>query len=165
MQSNFTGNLAHIRDIEDCIRITRKYTKGAFAGLFRKKTPAPLQGEDFPSRVVTEYYEVYPDLNVRDGAFWDLPAGTAIDWLWGDTVHIDVVFRYDYRENKATMMVRGGPEAIRQLSQGIPGFSKALSSSIEDTNSSSSHPGQVTENCATAKTPVKSPIENNNNAH
>lgn len=112
MKSELEGNIIEIREVEDTIRASKKYTKGAFS----RAVEHPIQGADFPSKVLTEYYEVYPDTEVH----WDMPAGVAIDWLWGDVLHIDVVFSYDYRANKAKMTVRGGKGVLRELTRGIP---------------------------------------------
>lgn len=121
--NEITSNIACIRELEDCIRVTKKYTKGAF----RKAAVHPIQGEDFPSKVLTEYYEVYPTLEVS----WNMPAGKAIDWLWGDIRHIDVHFKYDYRVNVASMLVKDGHQAVDELCKGIPNFKLALGKAIE----------------------------------
>lgn len=118
MRSEYRGELLAVRAVEDCIRATRKYTKGAFS----RRSTAPIQGDNFPSKVLTEYYEVYPELEIS----WDMPARQAIDWLWGDYVHIDVRFRYDYREGKAEVIIYGGQRAIEDLAKGIPGFKDYL---------------------------------------
>ena len=55
-----------------------------------------------------------------------MPAGEALDWLWGETLHIDVKFIYDYRANKASVTIRDGEKAIKELSKSIPNFGKAL---------------------------------------
>ena len=60
MRSEFVGSILAVRAVEDTIRATKKYTKGAFS----KPPQHPIQGMDFPSRVLTEYYEVYPDTEV-----------------------------------------------------------------------------------------------------
>ncbi len=120
MKSEFVGSIATVRDVEDSIRATRRYTKGVFSK--PAAHPSPIQGSDFPSRVLTEYYEVYPDTDVH----WDMPAGVALDWLWGDVTHIDVLFFYDYRVNKAKVVVRGGAEAVEELTKGIPRFGDTL---------------------------------------
>ena len=102
--------------MEDTIRATRKYTKGAFSKA--AKHPILIQGEKFPSRVLTEYYEVYPDLEVG----WDMRASDAWAWVWGDVVHIDIDFVYDYRENKARVTIYGGKDTMEKLKEGVPGF-------------------------------------------
>jgi len=108
------------RDLEDTIRATKKYTKGAFSKA--QKHSAQIQGEQFPSSVLTEYYEVYPDLEVS----WDMRAGDFWSWVWGDIVHIDITFVYDYRENKARVTIRGGRDAVEKLGMGIPHFKEKL---------------------------------------
>jgi hypothetical protein len=119
MRSEFRGPIMAVRTVEDTIRATRKYTKGAFS----KSQPHPIQGEEFPSKVLTEYYEVYPDLELG----WDMMAADAWSWVWGDVDHIDVTFRYDYRDNKGKITISGGNGVVRHLSKGIPGFKEALS--------------------------------------
>lgn len=121
------SNISNIREIEDCIRATKKYTKGAF----KKKIDYPIQGEEFPSKVVMEYYEVYPCCDIT----WDMPAGQAWALLWGDEIHIDIVFKYDYRCNRASMAIsnaykgfssNNGNRSVTELIKSIPGFDKAL---------------------------------------
>jgi len=127
MRHNYTlaGSIEQVRTIEDSIRATKRYTKGAF----RKPVHHPIQGEDFPSKVLTEYYEVYPTVEVS----WNMPAGIALDWLWGEkssgekVPHIDVFFKYDYRENKASITMKNGEDSAKLLKQHIPNFEKALS--------------------------------------
>jgi len=117
-QSLFSGAIVLVRDVEDCIRATKKYTEGV--GTVRAKHP--VQGEQFPSKKFVKYYEVYPEVEVS----WDMSASVAIDWLWGETPCIDVLFRYDYRANRAEVIVRDGPVAVAQLAKAIPGFSESL---------------------------------------
>jgi len=126
MRSEFVGSILAVRAVEDAIRATKKYTKGAF----QKPAQHPIQGEDFPSRVLTEYYEVYPDTEVG----WDMPASEGWAWLWGDTPHIDVLFRYNYQRDRAIVVIHGGNGVVKLLEEGIPGFGEAL--------------GRVTENGA-----------------
>ena len=116
----FTGNIGCIRALEDCIRATKKYTEGI--ATMRKKHP--VQGEDFPSKAFCKYYEVYPSLDVE--VSWDMPAGVALDWLWREYTCIDVVFKYDYRVNKATVTIKNENGGIKELVHAIPGFGKAL---------------------------------------
>lgn len=118
MKVEFTGNIGSVRAVEDCIRATKKYTEGWRT---MRKTH-PVQGEEFPSRVFCKHYEVYPDIEVS----WDMPVGVALDWLWGDVICIDVLLRYDYRANRASVEVKDGPVAIKELTKAIPGFSDAL---------------------------------------
>jgi len=128
MRSEFVGSILAVRVVEDTIRATRKYTKGAFT----KPVRHPIQGEDFPSRVLTEYYEVYPDLDLDK----QMPAWDAImtfsDWLWGDIPHIDVLFKYNYHRNKAIVIIHGGDEVLELLGDGIPGFREALAKVVEN---------------------------------
>ena len=118
MRNETNGNIASIRAVEDCIRATRKYTEGI--GTMRKHHP--IQGNGFTSKVFCKYYEVYPQTEI----YWDMPAGVALDWLWGETPKVDVTFKYDYRSNKASILVQNGITALKELEKGIPGFSKAL---------------------------------------
>ena len=118
------GNIQSIRDVEDSIRATKKYTKGAF----RESVKHPIQGEQFPSKVLTEYYEVYPFVDLS----WDMPASTAWAWVWGDEKHIDVFFKYDYRSGRASLQVQNGPESMKCLKQSIPGFDDAVQRAISE---------------------------------
>lgn len=119
MRSEFAANITAIRAIEDCIRATKKYTEGIRT--IRKAHPAQ-QGEDSINRVFCKHYEVYPDTKIS----WDMPAGTALDWLWGDVTCIDVLFRYDYRVNRASVEIRDGPVAVKELARAIPGFASSI---------------------------------------
>jgi len=123
--NEYSGNIASVRALEDCIRATKKYTEGI--GTMRKQHP--IQGEEFPSKVFCKYYEVYPEIELS----WDMPAGVALDWLWGETSHIDVMFKYDYRVNKASVDVKDGEKAIKELVRAIPKFGEALAA-ITDGN-------------------------------
>lgn len=116
------SNIGDIRAVEDCIRATKKYTEGI--GTMRNHHP--IQGEEFPSRVFYKYYEVYPDTEIS----WDMPAGVAFDLLWREVACIDVRFQYDYRVNKASIIVQDGKEAVRELTRAIPGFNDALAVAI-----------------------------------
>ena len=117
----FKGTIISVRAIEDCIRATKKYTEGV--GTMRKHHPTQGEGE-FPSKKFVKYYEVYPDVDVS----WDMSIIDAIFLLAGDrgTFCIDVLFNYDYRANKAEVVVRDGPVAVKQLAKAIPGFSDNL---------------------------------------
>ncbi len=121
-ETAYPGNIVSIRAIEHCIRSTKKYTEGV--GTMRAKHP--IQGEDFQSRSFCKYYEVYPEMDIS----WEMPVGTALDWLWGETPCIDVKFLYDYRINKATIIIKNGPLAVQQLAKSIPNFSDALAKVI-----------------------------------
>lgn len=126
-ESEFDGNIINIRAVEDCIRATKKYTEGV--GTMRKQHP--IQGEGFPSKVFCKYYEVYPNTEIS----WDMPAGVALDWLWGEVACIDVLFKYDYRVNKASVAVRDGLEAVKELARAIPDFSDTLARAIANGSS------------------------------
>lgn len=126
MRNEFVGSILAVRSVEDTIRATRKYTKGAFT----KPNQHPIQGEEFPSRVLTEYYEVYPDMEIG----WDMPASEGWAWVWGDTPHIDVDFKYNYVRDKAIVIIHGGNGVVKLLGEGIPGFEEALGKVMENGN-------------------------------
>jgi hypothetical protein len=127
MRNEFIGSILSVRAVEDTIRATRKYTKGAF------KAPVqhPIQGEEFPSRVLTEYYEVYPDIE-SDKSLWDMNIVDAAFWLAGETPHIDVLFKYNYQQDKAIVIIHGGNGVVKLLGEGIPGFGEALEKVVEN---------------------------------
>ena len=112
------GNIMAIRALEDCIRTTKKYTEG----IQTIRKTHPVQGDELPSRVFYKYYEVYPDMEVG----LDMHIKDFADWVAGDTPCIDIMFHYDYRANKASVLVRDGTEAIKMLAASIPGFSDAI---------------------------------------
>ena len=124
MRSEFVGSILAVRAVEDTIRATRKYTKGAFS----KAIQHPIQGEEFPSRVLTEYYEVYPDIE----SVWDMSIIDAAFWLAGETPHIDVLFKYNYQRDKAIVIIYGGNGVVKLLGEGIPGFAEALGKVVEN---------------------------------
>ena len=123
MQTRFSGNIEAVRAIEDCIRATKKYTKGAFS----KPLQHPVQGEDFPNRLLTEYYEVYPKMEIS----WNMPVNQLQDWLWCDTPCISVVFCYDYRSNNAYVTIKNGNGSVHELMDNIPGIRDALKQTVE----------------------------------
>ena len=112
------GTILAIRALEDCIRATKKYTEG----IQTIKKTHPVQGEELPSRVFYKYYEVYPDMEVG----LDMAVSDFFDWLWHETPCIDVMFHYDYRANKASVLVRDGDGAVKKLMESILGFGDAL---------------------------------------
>ena len=114
----FKGAIPEVRAVEDTIRATKKYTEGI--GTIRIKHP--VQGEAFHSRVFCKYYEVYPDIELS----WDMPVGVALDWLWKETPCIDVTFKYDYRENRASVVIEDGTDAVFELERSVPKFRKTL---------------------------------------
>ena len=114
----YVGNIVTIREVEDCIRNTKKYTEG----IRTMRKTHPVQGGDGPSKVFYKYYEVYPEMEVD----WDMDAKDFFDWLWGDTPHIDLMFHYDYRDNKASLIITDGFEALKKLNKGIPGFEEII---------------------------------------
>lgn len=118
MRNEFSGSIVQVRAIEDAIRATKKYSKG----IFRKPISHPIQGEDFPSKILTEYYEVYPTTEVS----WDMSVGKAIEWLAQVSPCIDIHFTYDYRCNKASIRIKDGATSIKLLKDNIPNFREAL---------------------------------------
>lgn len=108
----FAGDIATIRDIEDCIRATKKYTEGV--NTIRKHHP--VQGEDFPSKKFCKHYEIYPEIEIT----WNMGAGDAIDLLWGDVLMVELVFDYDYRVDKASVFIKGHQAQLEVLLVGIP---------------------------------------------
>ena len=119
MKIEYAGTIMEVRAVEDCIRATRKYTKGVLA----KPRSHPIQGEEFPSHVFTEYYEVYPGMEVG----WDMAAVDAWAWVWGDVPHIDMRFHYDYNRNKARITITGHHKTIKSLGKGVEGYDGAVS--------------------------------------
>lgn len=130
MRNEYVGSILKVRAVEDTIRATKKYTKGAF----KSSVQHPIQGEEFPSRVLTEYYEVYPDLDLETKMpAWDAMM-TFSDWVWGDTPHIDVLFKYNYGRDRAIVIIHGGNGVVELLGEGIPGFEEALGKVVENGN-------------------------------
>jgi hypothetical protein len=121
-RTEYAGDILSMRAVEDCIRATRRYTKGAFTREKLRPTVQAIQGDSFPSRVITEYYEVYPEMDVS----WDMPVSDFIEWAWGDTPHIDIRFFYNYSANKANMVIHGSNGVLKMLKDGIPGLEDAL---------------------------------------
>lgn len=119
----YSGDILLIRAVEDSIRVTKNYTEGVRT----MRTKHPIQGEEFESRSFCKKYEVYPDIELS----WDMSASVWWAWVWGDVRHIDVVFNYDYRDNKASIIIADGPTAVKELANGIPNFSDALARVIE----------------------------------
>lgn len=130
MKSEFSGNIINIRAVEDAIRASKQYTEGI--STIRRHHPDSIQGDGY-SKVFHKHYEVYPGVEVN----WNMPVNVAIDWLWGDTPRVDVEFRYDYRINKALVIVKNGPIAVKELAKTIPGFSDALARAIAGGDGSS----------------------------
>lgn len=127
MESRFKGNIIDIREVEDCIRRTKKYAKGI---LSKHLVNIPIQGEEFPNKVVAEYYEVYPYMKIS----WDMSIIDAIIFLGGGTLCIKVYFKYNYNTDKAEMMVKDGEDAVKKLARTIPKFSDALARAIANGN-------------------------------
>jgi len=125
-KSEFCGGIISVRAVEDSIRATKKYTEGVQT-IFKKH---PVQGTDFPSPVFCKHYEVYPDMEVS----WDMPTGKFVEWVTGETPCIDVVFHYDYPQNKAFVEVRDGVKGVKKLADAIPGFSGALARVVANGN-------------------------------
>jgi hypothetical protein len=114
-----TGWIKQVRAVEDSIRTSGKYTE-AISTLGNNH---PIQGSEFTSRMVTKKYEVYPDIKVD----WDMSALKAWAGLvFAETKMIDVVFRYDYRDNHADVKIVDGEEGVEDLKKAIPGFREAI---------------------------------------
>ncbi len=117
-KSEFEGNICGVRAVEDAIRASGQYTER----LDNKFRHHPIQGENFGSISFCKYYDVYPGVKIS----WNMPANVAIDWMFRDMPHVDVTFHYDYRMNKASVTIKGGPDALTRLSKEIPDFSDTL---------------------------------------
>ena len=120
--NGYTSTILAVRGVEDCIRATTKYTEGI--STMRKKHP--IQGDEFPSKTFCKYYEVYPEVDLDEIRSLFGAVDTTLSWLSQETSCVDVIFKYDYRQNKASIVIKDGPIAIRELAKGIPGFSEAL---------------------------------------
>ena len=118
MRNEFVGSILSVRTVEDTIRATKRYTKG----LFRKPINHPIQGGDFPSRVLTEHYEYYPHIEPN----LDMSIIDAVFWLADCEPHIDIDFSYNYLRGKAIVIVHGGDGVMKLLEDGVPGFKDAL---------------------------------------
>lgn len=117
IEREFTGDIISVRAVEDCIRATKKYTEG----IRTMRTKHPVQGEEFSSKVFCKYYEVYPEVDTSH-----MSLGTVMEWLSGYSIHIDVMFKYDYRIDEASVTIKNGQKAVGQLARAIPSFSRAL---------------------------------------
>jgi hypothetical protein len=118
-QVDYTGSIIQVRDIEDAIRASKKYTEI----LDTMRNQHPIQGGDFPSKVLNKAYEVYPNVKVE----WDMPALKAwASLVFAETYMLGVRFRYDYRDNRAEVRFMDGPESVEELKRKIPLFSEAL---------------------------------------
>ncbi len=115
----FSGTIETIRGIEDCIRTSKKYTEG-IKTMWAKH---PIQGVDFPSKKFCKFYEVYPEMEVS----WRMGAGDAIDLLWGDTLQIGVMFKYNYFDDIATFTVKGTMDMVEMLLRGLPSLLNIIS--------------------------------------
>jgi len=126
MRSEFVGGILAVREVEDTVRATKRYTKG----LFHKPVKHPIQGEDFPSRVMTEHYEYYPHIEPS----MDMSIIDAVLWLADFEPHIDINFSYNYLRDKAIVIIRGSNDVVELLREGIPGFGEALAKVTENGN-------------------------------
>lgn len=124
-RSEFVGNIMAVRAVEDSIRATKKYKE--YLG---RRNQHPVQGENFSSEFFCKHYEVYPEMEVS----LDMSIIDAIFWLGRGTPCIEVLFKYDYRVNKASVIVKDGVLAVRELSRGIPDFSDALARVVVNGN-------------------------------
>lgn len=119
-RSEFVGNIASVRAVEDAIRATRRYLE-----TFQTMSNIHPSQADWPSRKFTKHYEVYPDTDLS----WDMPLGKALAWVAGADV-VRMAFRYDYRLNVAVVEVNGGPEVVKKLAAKVPGFSEGVAKVI-----------------------------------
>lgn len=117
-QAIYAGSIPAVQAVEDSIRATKKYTEG----IRTMREHRPIQGEKFSSRKFCKHYEVYPTLEVG----WDMSIIDAIFWLGKGISCVNVLFEYDYRDNKARVSVEDGQGAERELISAIPGFKDAL---------------------------------------
>lgn len=125
MKTTYTSNIMAARAVEDCIRNSRKYTKMAFS----KPVQHPVQGE-FSSRLITEHYEVYPEMEMG----WNMLAADAWAWMRGDTPKVDVWLKYDYRDNTARIIIGGGDKTADLLKEGIQGLADAMKHTARSNN-------------------------------
>lgn len=125
----FTGSVVAVRAVEDCIRATGKYSKFQI-------TETKVLGADFPSKVLTEHYEVYPKLSTKFGG--DVRFPEAVDLFIGESPTVIVKFKYNYREDTASVIIKKGIPDIQLLIRGIDGFeasiTKLISGGIEWVN-------------------------------
>ena len=123
MKVEYKSDIFAIMDAENCIRASRKYTKK----LYKRTHKHPIQGENIASIVFTEYYDVYPSMECIG---WNMKASDAFTWLLNKNIpHIDIRFRYNYRDNKGIMTIRGSTNGVMEdLIKGIPGFNETLHS-------------------------------------
>jgi hypothetical protein len=136
----FTGWVTQVRAVEDVIRASKKYTKV----ISPSRNTHPIQGDEFAGRVVTEKYEVYPDVKVE----WDMPALKAwASLVFAETKMIDVVFHYDYRNNKAYFETVDGLDGVEELKKAIPGFSEAIDKLLRKDVKCLTSLSQPKENC------------------
>lgn len=116
------GTILQIRELEDTIRSTKRYTEN----LFTDRRNHPEQGNGEPSKAFTRTMEVYLDADYQE---FDLAMDASElfqkKWDWITSRAIRVRFWYDYREGKASIEVKSD-NVLCQLSKVIPGFSDAV---------------------------------------
>lgn len=126
MRSKYTGTILDVRAVENTIRATERYTKVISR---KKRKEYQIQGEEFSSRTVIEFYEVHPDIDIGKQRplreIWET-IKDASDWLWGDTPMVEVTFVYYQARNEALVDVYGGNGVLKMLEDGIPGWKEAL---------------------------------------
>jgi len=120
--NRYESDIISIRAVEDAIRASRRYTEQLGTMLHKH----PVQGEHVASRVLTKHYEVYPETDLDEMLSVSKAIDRLGDWLWGDVPKVVVLFHYDYRSNRAYVIVRDGTEAIDLLAVNIPGFANAI---------------------------------------
>ncbi len=113
----YSGTITTVQAVEDSIRATKKYTEG----IRTMREHHPVQGTEFSCRKFCKRYEVYPTLEVG----WDMSIIDAIFWLGKGVSCVNVLFEYDYRDNKARVIMDDLSDT-KELISAIPGFKYAL---------------------------------------
>lgn len=115
------GSIAQIRDIEDTIRATKRYTEG----LTMRRKDHPKQGDDMPSSAFARTLEVYLDSDFTQFD-WDMDIRELInkrlEWLKSRATVLRLW--YDYPNNRASLHLHS--YAVENLCESIPDFEAAL---------------------------------------
>jgi len=123
------GTIIEIRELENCIRATNRYTEF----LFTEKHPKDTQGAGLPCMAFTRPLEVYLDAEFKDfnwnADFYELVKNR---WDWLRSKAVIVRFWYDYRDNKARMDVHS-QNTLNRLAAIIPGFERLADYVRKDT--------------------------------
>jgi hypothetical protein len=109
------GNIESIRNVEDCIRATKRYV------IKMKKGNHPIQGDE-PTSNFTIDYTVY--LTSDESKLMNSNVSLIGEYVklynWFISPSVDVHFTYDYRVNSAE--IRCKKEDIEKLKDVIPSF-------------------------------------------